>query len=110
MRTAEIERKTKETSIYLYLDLDGNGDSELDIPVGFMSHMLDIFAKHSFIDLKIKAKGDTEVDYHHIVEDLGICLGQAFDKALANREKINRFGWSIIPMDEALTICSIDIC
>ncbi len=104
-----IKRKTRETDISLSMNLDGRGKSKISVPSGFFKHMLETFAKHSFIDLEIKAKGDIEVDYHHIVEDLGICLGQAFNKALGNKVGINRFGLAIVPMDEALTMCAIDI-
>ncbi len=109
MRKAEIKRKTKETDITLKINLDGNGTSKIDIPKGFFIHMLETFAKHSSIDLEIKARGDIEVDFHHIVEDIGICLGQAVNNALGNKKQINRFGWAVVPMDEALTLCSIDI-
>ncbi|MBU1078224.1 MAG: imidazoleglycerol-phosphate dehydratase HisB [Spirochaetes bacterium] len=109
MRKAEVKRKTGETDIVLKIDLDGKGKNRIDIPQGFITHMLQTFSKHSLIDLDIQAKGDIEVDFHHIVEDIGICLGQAFDKALGDKKQINRFGWAVIPMDEALTLCSIDI-
>ncbi len=109
MRQASIKRKTKETNIALKLNLDGKGDSKIDVPKGFFNHMLETFAKHAIFDLEIKAQGDIEVDYHHIVEDIGICLGQALNKALGDKKQINRFGWAVVPMDEALTLCSIDI-
>lgn len=109
MRKAKITRKTKETDIILSLNLDGKGDSSLDAPKGFFNHMLETFARHSLIDLNIKAAGDIEVDFHHIVEDIGICLGRAFNDALGDKKQINRFGWAAVPMDEALTLCSIDI-
>ncbi len=110
MRTAIINRKTKETDIVLKINLDGQGKSKINVPSGFLKHMLETLAKHSFMDLEIKATGDIDVDFHHIVEDLGICLGQAFNKALGNKIGINRFGSVIVPMDEALTMCAIDIC
>ncbi len=109
MRKAEIKRKTGETDIMLKLCLDGNGKSKIDIPQGFLTHMLETFSKHSLFNLDIQAKGDIHVDFHHLVEDIGICLGQAFDKALGDKKQINRFGWAVVPMDEALTLCSLDI-
>lgn len=110
MRKAEITRKTKETNITLKLNLDGKGESKIDAPKGFFNHMLETFAKHSSIDLEIRAKGDIDVDFHHIIEDIGICLGQVFNEALGDKKQINRFGWAVVPMDEALTLCSVDIC
>ncbi len=109
MRKAEIKRKTKETNISLKMNLDGKGASKINMPKGFFNHMLETFAKHSSIDLDIRASGDIEVDLHHIVEDIGICLGQALNKALGDKKQINRFGWAVVPMDESLTLCSIDI-
>ena len=109
MRQAVITRKTKENDISLKLNLDGKGESKIDVPKGFFNHMLETFTKHALFDLEIKAQGDIEIDYHHIVEDIGICLGQAFDKALGDKKQINRFGWAVVPMDEALILCSIDI-
>ncbi|MHB1413127.1 MAG: imidazoleglycerol-phosphate dehydratase HisB [Thermoleophilia bacterium] len=108
-RQATIERVTSETEIDVNLTLDGVGDSKVSTGVGFFDHMLTLFAKHGLFDLKINAKGDLEVDGHHTVEDVGICLGQAFDKALGNREGIVRYGFVIVPMDEALATVSIDI-
>ena len=108
-RQATIERATSETEIDVNLALDGVGDSKVSTGVGFFDHMLTLFAKHGLFDLKINAKGDLEVDGHHTVEDVGICLGQAFDKALGNREGIVRYGFVIVPMDEALATVSIDI-
>ncbi|MHB1464306.1 MAG: imidazoleglycerol-phosphate dehydratase HisB [Thermoleophilia bacterium] len=108
-RQATIERATSETEIDVNLTLDGVGDSKVSTGVGFFDHMLTLFAKHGLFDLKINAKGDLEVDGHHTVEDVGICLGQAFDKALGNREGIVRYGFVIVPMDEALATVSIDI-
>lgn len=109
MRTSEINRKTGETDISLKIDLDGKGKSSIDVPQGFITHMLETFAKHALFDLEIKAKGDIHVDFHHLVEDIGICLGQAIDKALGDKKQITRFAWAVVPMDEALTLCSIDI-
>lgn len=109
MRKSSIKRKTGETDISLSLDLDGKGNSDIKIPQGFITHMLETFAKHGLFDLNIEAKGDIHVDFHHIVEDIGICLGQAFDKALGDKKQITRFSWAVVPMDEALTLCSIDI-
>ncbi|MCL4309524.1 MAG: imidazoleglycerol-phosphate dehydratase HisB [Actinomycetota bacterium] len=108
-RQATIERATSETEIDVNLTIDGVGDSKVSTGVGFFDHMLTLFAKHGLFDLKINAKGDLEVDGHHTVEDVGICLGQAFDKALGNREGIVRYGFVIVPMDEALATVSIDI-
>jgi len=110
MRKSEIYRKTKETEIKVFLNLDGEGDYKINTDVGFFNHMLETFCKHSIFDLIIEAKGDIEVDYHHLVEDVGICLGEAFSKALKNKEKIKRFGWAVIPMDEALSLVAVDIC
>ncbi|MBN1899527.1 MAG: imidazoleglycerol-phosphate dehydratase HisB [Spirochaetes bacterium] len=109
MRKVTVERKTKETNIKLGLNLDGEGRYKVNTPAGFFNHMLESFCKHGLFDIEIEAAGDTEVDFHHLVEDVGICLGQALDKALAKREKINRFGWAVVPMDEALVMSSIDI-
>jgi imidazoleglycerol-phosphate dehydratase len=108
-RVAEIERKTKETDIKLTLDLDGKGASSIDTGIPFLSHMLDLFSAHGFFDIDIKAKGDTEIDYHHTVEDIGICLGSAIREALGDKKGIKRYGHAIIPMDEALARVVIDI-
>jgi imidazoleglycerol-phosphate dehydratase len=109
MRIAEIKRKTTETDIFVKLNLDGKGNYKIDTPVKFLNHMLELFSKHSFIDLEISATGDTEIDYHHTVEDIAICLGQAFEKALGDKIKINRFGFFLLPMDESLVRTAIDI-
>jgi imidazoleglycerol-phosphate dehydratase len=109
IRRAEIERITKETSIKVFLDLDGEGDYEIDTKVSFLDHMLSLFAKHGLFDLKIEATGDLEVDHHHIVEDIGICLGEAILKCLGDKSKIRRFSYASIPMDEALVALSLDI-
>ena len=108
-RQATIERTTSETDIDVKLIIDGAGDSQVNTGVGFFDHMLTLFAKHGLFDLEIAAKGDLQVDGHHTVEDVGICLGQAFDKALGNREGIVRYGFVVLPMDEALATVSIDI-
>jgi len=108
MRTATIERKTSETDIFLTLDLDGRGSSEIDTSVPFMDHMLGAVARHGFFDLKIQATGDVEIDAHHTVEDLGICLGEAFKKALGDKSGIRRFGRATMPMHEALASVIID--
>ncbi len=109
MRQTTIKRETKETNIELTLNLDGKGECDINTPAGFFNHMMETFCKHGLFDLDIKAEGDVEVDYHHLVEDVGICLGLAIDKILDKKEKINRFGWAIVPMDEALAQTSIDI-
>ena len=100
-RKATIERNTSETQIQLALAVDGNGVYEIDTPIPFFNHMLDLFAKHALLDLNIKATGDVEVDYHHLVEDVGIVLGGAFKEALGDRKGINRYGFWVLPMDEA---------
>lgn len=103
------KRKTKETYINIKLNLYGKGKSKIQTGINFLNHMLELFAKHGTFNLEIKAKGDLEVDQHHLVEDIGITLGQAFDKALGNRKGINRAGFFAMPMDEALAILAIDI-
>ena len=108
-RHATIERSTTETEIDVKLVIDGAGDSKINTGVGFFDHMLTLFAKHGLFDLEVQAKGDLEVDGHHTVEDVGICLGQAFDKALGDRRGIVRYGYVVLPMDEALATVSIDI-
>ena len=108
-RKAAINRATKETQIKLELNIDGSGTSKIDTPIPFFSHMLDLFTKHGIFDLKIEAKGDVEVDFHHTVEDIGICLGQAFNNALGKKVGIERFGEARVPMDEALAQVEIDI-
>ncbi len=109
MRTAEITRKTAETDISLMLELDGSGRSSISTGCGFLDHMLKLLASHARFDLDIVCNGDIEVDYHHSVEDIGICLGQAISKALGNRAGICRYGYMILPMDEALILTSVDI-
>ena len=105
-----IERETKETSISLQLDLDGTGNSTVDTGVGFMDHMLEGFSKHGFFDLDCKVKGDLNVDGHHTVEDTGIVLGKAIAEAVGDKKGIRRYGYFILPMDDALFLCAIDLC
>lgn len=109
MRTAEINRKTNETDIKLSLDLDGTGKSEINSGVGFLDHMLTLFARHGRFDLKLSCDGDTYVDDHHSVEDIGIALGQAFAQALSDKRGIIRYGSFILPMDETLILAAVDI-
>lgn len=109
MRVGKIERKTKETDIRVEVNLDGSGTSEINTGIGFFDHMLAHVAKHGFLDLTVKAKGDLHIDGHHTVEDVGIALGKALDKALDDRAGIVRFGHAIVPMDEALAGCAMDI-
>ncbi len=108
MRSAEIKRKTAETDIRLRLELDGTGKSDIDSGCGFLDHMLTLFASHGRFDLTLRCSGDTYVDYHHSVEDIGICLGEAFRQALGDKRGIYRYGDAIIPMDEALILTSAD--
>ncbi|MFH0845439.1 MAG: imidazoleglycerol-phosphate dehydratase HisB [Pseudomonadota bacterium] len=108
-RKAIIERKTKETNIGLTLDLDGRGKSKIDTSIPFLDHMLTLMAAHGFMDLEIIAKGDTEVDHHHTVEDLGICMGMGIYQALGEKKGIRRYGEATIPMDEAMARVVIDI-
>lgn len=108
-RTAHIERKTNETDIVLDLQLEGTGRADLDTGVPFLDHMLTLFAVHGFFDLTIQAQGDLAVDAHHSVEDIGICLGQAVDRALAQRAGIRRYGTATVPMDEARATVSLDL-
>lgn len=105
-----IERETKETNISLQLDLDGKGNSSIETGIGFMDHMLEGFAKHGFFDLKVKAKGDLNVDCHHTVEDLGIVLGLAIKETLGDKAGIKRYGSFCLPMDDCLVMCAIDLC
>ena len=109
MRTAEILRKTAETDIMLTLNLDGNGNSQIQTGVGFLDHMLTLFAAHGKFDLTVHCQGDTEVDDHHSAEDIGICLGMAFAKALGEKRGITRYGSFLLPMDEALIQTAVDI-
>lgn len=109
MRTAEINRKTAETDISLKLNLDGIGKSEIDTGCGFLNHMLTLFAKHARVDIELKCIGDTDVDDHHSVEDIGIALGEAFSKALGDKRGIVRYGSTILPMDESLILSAVDL-
>lgn len=109
MRKSEIKRTTAETDIKLSIDLDGSGKSEIDTGCGFLDHMLTLFAKHGRFDLSVYCKGDTQVDYHHTVEDIGIALGTAFNEALGDKKGIERYGDTILPMDEALLLTAVDL-
>ena len=109
MRTAEIERNTKETRISLSLNLDGSGEGKVDTGIGFFNHMLELLKRHALIDLDVKASGDIDVDYHHTVEDVGLVFGQALNKALGDRCGITRYGFASVPMDEALCETSVDL-
>ncbi|MBR4295362.1 MAG: imidazoleglycerol-phosphate dehydratase HisB [Clostridia bacterium] len=109
MRSAKIERNTAETQISLELCLDGTGKSDINTGCGFLDHMLTLFARHGRFDLTVSCYGDTEVDYHHTVEDIGICLGQAFYEALGDKKGITRYGTITLPMDEALITSALDI-
>jgi imidazoleglycerol-phosphate dehydratase len=107
-RTATIERKTSETNIRLRIDLDGTGQADVSTGVGFLDHMLTLLAKHSIIDLSVHAEGDLQVDQHHTVEDVGICLGQAVKQALGDKSGIRRYGHFTLPMDESLATVALD--
>jgi imidazoleglycerol-phosphate dehydratase len=109
MRTAKVDRKTKETDINVTINLDGEGKYTIDTSIPFLDHMLSLMCKHGLFDLKIKAKGDIDVDYHHTVEDIGIVLGKAIKQALVDMKGISRFGQASVPMDEALSTVSLDI-
>lgn len=109
-RTAKITRTTKETDITLSLNLDGSGLYEVQTGIGFLNHMLEGFSKHGFFDLSVTVEGDLYVDGHHTVEDVGIVLGQAIKEALGDKKQIRRYGSSILPMDDALVLCAIDLC
>lgn len=108
MRTSTINRKTNETDISLTLNIDGSGKSEINSGCGFLDHMLTLFAKHGRFDLTVTCNGDTEVDYHHTTEDIGISLGLAFKEALSEKKGINRYGYMVLPMDESLILTAID--
>lgn len=109
-RIGYITRKTKETDIILKLNLDGTGSSDIDTGIGFLDHMLSGFAKHGFFDLSCKVQGDLQVDGHHTVEDVGICLGQAILQAVGDKKGMCRYGSFILPMDDALVLCAVDLC
>jgi len=106
-RRAKVERKTTETEIVIEINLDGAGSGEISTTIPFFDHMLGLVARHGFLDLIVKGKGDTDVDYHHLIEDIGICLGEAVKEALGNKEGITRYGSAVVPMDESL--CSVDL-
>jgi imidazoleglycerol-phosphate dehydratase len=108
-RSAEIVRKTRETDIRLSLELDGQGRSEVATGIGFLDHMLELFARHALVDLTVACTGDLHVDGHHTTEDVGICLGQAIDRALGDRAGIRRYGHAILPMDETLVTVAVDL-
>ena len=109
-RIAQLNRKTKETDISVTLNLDGTGSSEIATGIGFFDHMLEGFAKHGFFDLNCTVKGDLQVDGHHTVEDVGIVLGQAIAKAVGDKKGIRLYGYFILPMDDALALCAVDLC
>ena len=109
MRKSEINRNTAETKITLSLSLDGAGKSDINTGCGFLDHMLTLFASHGRFDLCVECKGDTNVDYHHSVEDIGICLGKAFAEAVGNCKGIKRYGNMMLPMDESLVLCALDV-
>ncbi len=109
-RIAEVERYTSETSIEIQFNLDGSGITQIDTGVGFFDHMLDGFARHGLFDLSVKCDGDLQVDDHHTIEDTGIVLGQAIAKAAGDKKGIARYGSRILPMDEALVLCALDLC
>lgn len=110
MRTASVQRKTKETDITLTLNLDGTGQNKIDTRIGFLNHMLEGFSKHGFFDITLKVIGDLQVDGHHTVEDTGIVLGNAIREALADKAGIKRYGSFLLPMDDALALCAVDLC
>ena len=108
-RVSEVSRKTKETDIQLKMNLDGKGSSHIDTGIPFLDHMLELFSKHGSFDLNLKAKGDINVDYHHTIEDIGIVFGECIKKSIGDKRGINRYGFFILPMDEALVITSLDL-
>lgn len=108
-RTAKVQRETRETQIDLSLNIDGDGECRIDTGIPFIDHMLELLGKHALFTLDIKAGGDLEVDYHHLVEDLGIVLGEALDKCLGERRGISRYGFSLLPMDDALARVAVDL-
>lgn len=109
-RSSTINRKTKETEIEIALELDGSGQAEVNTGIGFLDHMLEGFARHGFFDLKCQIRGDLQVDGHHTVEDAGIVLGQAIREAVGDKKGIRRYGYFILPMDESLALCAVDLC
>ncbi len=108
-RSSEVDRKTKETEINVTLNIDGKGKSEISTGIPFFDHMLTLFSTHGFVDLNVKARGDLEVDFHHTVEDVGLVMGDALNKALGERKGISRYGHAVTPMDETLTAVTIDL-
>ena len=110
MRTATVNRKTKETDIALTLNIDGTGKNNVDTGIGFFDHMLEGFSKHGFFDLDVKIKGDLKVDGHHTIEDCGIVLGNAIKDAVGDKAGIKRYGYFVLPMDEVLVMCAVDLC
>lgn len=109
-RTAQLERNTKETQIRLSLNIDGRGEYNVSTSIPFLDHMLSLFAKHGLFDLTIAATGDTQIDFHHTVEDVGIVLGDAFKQAIGDKKGIRRYGWTRLPMDESLADVALDLC
>ena len=109
MRAAEISRKTKETEIDIRMELDGSGEGKIHLGIGFLEHMMDLFVRHSGINLHLQAKGDLHVDTHHLIEDVGICLGLALDRALGDKRGVERYGYAYVPMDETLVRAVIDL-
>ena len=109
MRKTEITRETAETAIFIRLELDGKGESDIDTGCGFLDHMLELFTRHGRFDLTVQCHGDIHIDYHHTVEDIGICLGKAFAKTLGDKKGIRRYADTILPMDEALILSAVDI-
>ncbi len=109
-RTASLHRKTKETDIALSIDIDGSADYKVKTPIAFLNHMIELFAKHGLFDLTLKATGDVDVDDHHLVEDVGIVLGECIRKALGDKKGIRRYGFFTLPMDETLTTVAVDFC
>jgi imidazoleglycerol-phosphate dehydratase len=109
MRRAQVSRKTKETAVSVQVSLEGRGATRIATGVGFLDHMLDLLSRHSEIGLSVKATGDVHVDDHHLVEDVGIVLGQSLRKALGSKAGISRYGWAVVPMDEALVMCAVDL-
>jgi imidazoleglycerol-phosphate dehydratase len=109
-RSASVERNTRETQVQLALVLDGTGARQIQTPLPFLSHMLDAFARHGVFDLEVRAAGDIEIDGHHTVEDVGLVLGTAFERALGDRAGIVRYGWATLPMDEVMATVAVDFC
>src|SRR5512133_526187 len=109
MRTGTIQRKTAETDVSVEVNLDGKGAGSIDTAVPFLDHMLNLFARHGLVDLTVRSKGDTAIDDHHLVEDIGICLGKAVRSALGERKGISRYGSAVVPMDESLCSVAMDL-